>query len=149
MEYEPHIAHAIATFSELGIGTAALLIVDVAKWRTKVQGMAADPIAFNDLCVQARRMNGLYQKFIKTIHEIGKLFDKLLFSAPYISLTLGVYALFGISFHLPIVGAGEVCYFWCSVSSFTLAFIAAIVEKSGAKVADGASATAGEEIPRP
>lgn len=144
MQYEPHIAHAIASFSELGIGAATLLIVDLARWRAKVNGMAADPIAYNDLCVQARKMNFIYQK---QINAIGKLFDGFLFIAPYISLFLGLYALLGISFIIPIIGSDDACYFWCSFISFILSFIAAIVEKSGAKVADGVSAAASKVIP--
>lgn len=147
MQYESHISHAIATFSELGIGAAILLIADVSRWRAKVQGMAADPIAFNDLCVQARRMSGIYQWFIKATHSFGMLLDKLLFIAPYISLVFGIYALFGISFQIQYIGSSEICYFWCAFFSFLLSVVAAIVEKSGAQVADGVNQTTDESIP--
>lgn len=147
MEYESHIAHAIASFSELGIGAATLLIVDVAKWRAKVSGMAADPIEFNNLCVQARKMNSLYVWHINLLHWVGEKGDTLLYFMPHISLVLGFYALSGISFQIPMIGIGEGGYFGCAVFSFILSFIAAFVERSGAKVADGATAATEKDIP--
>ena len=144
LQLELHAAHAIATFSELGIGAATLLIVDVARWRAKVKEKAADPIAFNDLCVQAKRMGWVYQRIVAAMHSIGRVLDKILFLAPYASVAFGVFALVGISIHTTFE---ESTFWWCSIVSFALAFLAALVEKSGAKVSDSATATAEQQIP--
>lgn len=138
---ESHISHAIATFSELGIATASLLIVDAAKWRERVNAGSADPVERENWLVQARKLGWLYTLFTQIAISSVKLIKYGQYLLPFISFFLGFITLLGISFY-PLTTSGESLdstYFGFAVGSFILSIVAAVIEQKQAKVAGRAA----------
>lgn len=110
---ETHIAHAIATFSELGIGSSFVLLTDVitdlrtelraqliiaTESRRVIQSKYHDISAGFDATLRI-----LLRKYIwlreKLFNFMIVLFLGLLQWSPYICVALGVFSLLGISFY--------------------------------------------------
>ena len=148
MVLEIEAAHAIATFSELGIATSILLIVDVTHWRETVKAaLGGGPVSVTDLLNEAERKGFLYACALK-IARWGDNFQhsaksKLLLWLPFFSLTLGVSALIAIA---TISGAVEYA-FWVSLSSFLLSLIAAFIEKLNIRIKKAADEARDTVVP--
>lgn len=144
---ETHIVHATATFSELGIAAASVLLADLPKWRRLAGADQTDPIALNDLVVTAKRLGGLACQVVKIIAAIPSVLNAIIFIAPFLSVGLGVYALIGISFYPPLLldsvltswmatesATLDVVYWVMGFCSLLVAMFAAVMEQSRAKV---------------
>ena len=152
---ENHLAHAVATFSELGIATAAVLLADVPKWRDLIKAGQADPIEIESLAVQARRVGGIR-------YWLNLIADRIptagfLYSLPFVAFLLGIIALIGIS-HVPtrpfnlIETYGfeqevlDIAYWWIALTSFGISMGAVVVERTNAKLAVEAGVTKGTHL---
>jgi hypothetical protein len=147
---EANLAHATATFSELGIATASILIADIPKWREIVLVGEADPIEIENLNVMARHIGGIYYFFNMAANQFPRV--KILFIAPFLAFFLGLYALIGMSLHpticfsfswLSIIAFDDsvldTVYWRMSLVSFIIAMFCAVVERSGAKLSKDAA----------
>lgn len=121
---EHHIAHAIAVFSELGIGVASAAIFDPSRWRERTNNANRhnDAVARQDLLSQAKKMGiGLIirgQMFFATSSRWRLIKYYFL---PVISIILGCIALFGMSGLILDVSD----YWWLFFG--TLSFICSII----------------------
>lgn len=148
MVLEADAAHAIATFSELGIATSILLIVDVTRWRETVKaGLGGGPVSVIDLVNEAERRGWLFACALKVarwgynFHHGAKF--QVLWRLPFVSLALGMIALIGIA----TIRGFEEPAFMMSISSFLLSLIAAFIEKLNVRVKKAADETRDTVIP--
>jgi len=148
MGAETHIAHAVATFSELGIATATVLLSDITNWRNSVKKGHEDLVGASDLIVQARKLGTLAYFMNKILLERAWR-RVILYLLPYFAMVLGFIALIGISFYpkpwfesFSLLAMEreklETMYWWLALSSFVASWTAAVIEKNGAKLADAA-----------
>lgn len=109
---ETHIAHAVATFSELGIATGLVWLGDVVKIRSNIEADLV--VAEESLRVKTEDYHAKADGFDLTISSairgwlicrkcvytwLINLLLGLLRWSPYLCIGMGVYALFGISFY--------------------------------------------------
>ena len=115
---ESHIAHVIATFSELGIATSLVWLSDVVKLRTDLDAqllIAEESMRItteechakaDQFSKEKKLENGMRSLIYKRLRNrkyrymfsIALLLGLLRWS-PYLCIGLGVYALFGIAFY--------------------------------------------------
>lgn len=147
---ESHLAHAVATFSELGIATAAVLLADVPKWRDTIKAAQDDPIEVENLKVQAKRL-GRRWYFLLCFAELFSS-SRVLYPLPFVAALLGIFALIGISFYPVVIGGWfsflaferemlDRIYWAMAFASFVLAMVAAAAERTSAKLAEEAGET--------
>lgn len=142
---ETHIAHAVATFSELGIATGLVWLGDVVKFRSNLVSdlvIAEESlrVTTEDFHAKAEGFNGTIRLGIRTWMAARKYIYlviiyfllALLQCLPYICIGSGIYALFGISFYPSIPSfmpdilscfsytreTLDQIYFWMSFFSF-------------------------------
>lgn len=134
---EKHITHAIATFSELGIATASIVIADIPRWRGLVQAHSVDPIDVENVTVMAKKIGGIYSFFIWLANKLPK--NNFWIFTPFVSFAFGFIALLGISFcpAETIFGTVKVehVFWWLALLSFLSSMLCAGFEKSNDKVA--------------
>jgi hypothetical protein len=144
-----HLAHAVATFSELGIATAAVLLADLPKWRGLIDAGRADPIEVENLKVQAKRLGKIWYVLSCVAEKIPG--DEVQYALPFVAFILGVLALVGIS-HVPMQpftyveswfdgGQLDIAYWWMGLASFLVSMLSVVVERTNAKVAQAADKT--------
>lgn len=114
---ETHIAHAIATFSELGIATGLVWLGDVVKLKSNLESdlVVAEEglrITTDDYHTKADGFDGTIRSGIRLWIALRKfIYTKIIFIflvllrwSPYACIALGIYSLFGISFYLSAPG---------------------------------------------
>lgn len=110
---ETHIAHAIATFSELGIATGLVWLGDVVKLKSDLESdlIVAEEglrITTDDYHTKADGFDGTIRSGIRGWITCRKfVYTKTIFMLlallrwlPYVCIASGIYSLFGISFYL-------------------------------------------------
>lgn len=144
---ETHIAHAVATFSELGIGAGLVWLSDVVSLRSDLNAQLivakeTRRVTQEDYDKKADGFDPTIGSLIRIIVLIREKFFACIISfllglirwLPYICVGLGVYALFGISFYPTAFNffpkflsfdrdALDVVYFVISVLSFAVVSI--------------------------
>jgi len=151
MDGETHIAHAIATFSELGIAAGALWLSDIAKLRSDLDAQLV--VATESLRVTTENYHAKASEiggFIDTAIRKGMAARKLIYSfciklllgflhwSPPMCIGLGVLALVGISFYPTVPDfmpsffsysreSGSLIFFIMSLMSFTATFVPTVV----------------------
>ncbi len=109
---ETHIAHAVATFSELGIAASIVWLSDVVKFRSALEKEFAvadytHRIASDDYIEKSNGFSGVLRILIRVWMPIRKLIYTgvigfllwLLHRSSFICLAFGIFALMGISFY--------------------------------------------------
>lgn len=144
MDGETHIAHAIATFSELGIAAGALWLSDIAKLRSDLDAqlvVATESlrITTENYHTKASEIGGLIDTAIRKWMAVRKRFYSLgiklllgyLHWSPPVCIGLGILALVGISFYPAIFPysreSGNLIFFIMSLMSFTATFVPTVV----------------------
>ncbi|MDP3598379.1 MAG: hypothetical protein Q8S75_15425, partial [Nitrospirota bacterium] len=144
---ESHIAHAIATFSELGIATGLLWLTDLVKIRSSLKSAlliaeknlritrdddrAKAKLGFDRamgrwICVLIAARSWFYTLCIKVLKW-------LLQWSPYFCIGFGIFALLGISIlnsfsdYLPAAILSERVYFIFSLLSFLVILLPVVV----------------------
>jgi hypothetical protein len=130
-----HAAHAIATFSEIGIGLGVATIADLPKWRYRVE-TDGDSVKRAGVEAAAREAGWVY---LVAVLLVTKLRSVVWYVVPAIALVTGYLALHALVHpescwvgRFPYFGdVGEKSFvfslvsFWCSVSSSILMAVTA------------------------
>lgn len=139
---ETHIAHAVSTFSELGIATGLVWLSDVIKIRSNLEAdlLIAEEslrVTTEDYHAKADGFDGAIRSGIRIWMFVRKFFYTKIISlllgllrwSPYLCIGFGVFALFGIAFYPTAPNffpsfffyrreVLDVIYFWVALLSF-------------------------------